>query len=615
MASITKYVKMLMRKGLKKDIAALDEAELGLATDTKEVFVGANGGNVQLAKQGDVNTLITDNGTNKDNITALFGDIRQRAINVMYPPPPLVAPKGDGVTDDRLAIQAIIDSGVAAIYFPNRVFIVSHNGQTYTGKGTGVGLKLRSNLKIFGPGTIKYKGGQAGNFALMANIDDSIENCHVREITLDGNKDNLNAGASVSNLVLFGAKNCSYKEVTSINASYCSLMIRGTDTKSNTIRDCKVDNSGYIGIQCQRHVGLKIINNTVYNSVDNGIDIEGNDSAGGLTNFGFGKKVIISGNEVDGANSGVFIESTGQTIIDGNHIFNVNVGVFVNRIDSGSYMTNINGNMIINMPWQATTIYHVGDRVVYNSKMFECTVAGTSSSTAPSHSSGTATDGTVTWVYVRSFSSNYGARFTNNVGESMFQNNFIKGFTHGIRCVSTASYLTIVNNTFSDIAKYLVSGAGGTNVLIYSQIGQNYYKGSQTSGFPKTATASSESPIYPNRFLNVGVTSAISLSGNAPLRDTYYRATAPNSSAGSGFSGAYAIFDGTDTKIYVPGSGVAAGEYVKVNGTFYYVSAVSSDVLTIKNASQVSGNYVTAANASYTVYIYRATEYNALIID
>lgn len=604
-----------MRKGLKADLTTLDEAEMGLATDTKEVFVGTGTGNVQLAKQEDVSTLLTDNGTNKGNITSLSGDIQQRAINVMYPPPPLVAPKGDGVTDDRVAIQAIIDSGAASIYFPDRVFIVSHNGQTYTGKGTGVGLKLRSNLRILGPGTIKYKGGQAGNFALMANVDDSIDNCHIREIKLDGNKDNLNAGASVSNLVLFGAKNCSYKEVTSINASYCSLMIRGTDTKSNIIRDCKVDNSGYIGIQCQRHVGLKVINNTIYNSGDNGIDIEGNDDTGGLTNLGFGKKVIISGNEVDGANSGVFIESTGQTIINGNHLFNVNVGVFVNRIDSGSYMNNINGNMIINMPWQASTIYRVGDRVVYNSKMFECTVAGTSSSTAPSHSSGTATDGTVTWLYIRSFSSNYGMRFTNNVGESMVQNNFIKGFTHGIRCVSTASYLTIVNNTFSDIAKYLVSGAGGTNVLIYSQIGQNYYKGAQASGFPKTATASTESPIYPNRFLNVGVTSAISLSGNAPLRDTYYRLTAPNSSAGTGFSGAYAIFDGTDTKIYVPGAGVAVGEYVKVNGTFYYVSAVSSDVLTIKNASQVSGNYVTATNASYTVYIYRATEYSALIID
>jgi hypothetical protein len=135
---------MLMRKGLKADLTTLDEAEMGLATDTKEVFVGTGTGNVQLAKQEDVSTLLTDNGTNKGNITSLSGDIQQRAINVMYPPPPLVAPKGDGVTDDRVAIQAIIDSGAASIYFPDRVFIVSHNGQTYTGKGTGVAQEQSS---------------------------------------------------------------------------------------------------------------------------------------------------------------------------------------------------------------------------------------------------------------------------------------------------------------------------------------------------------------------------------------------------------------------------------------------------------------------------------------
>ncbi|MGG4434626.1 right-handed parallel beta-helix repeat-containing protein [Priestia megaterium] len=552
---------------------------------------------------------------NKDDIGNLSSNLNDRGINIMYPPPPLVAAKGDGLTDDRLVIQAIIDSGVDAIYIPNHTFVVSHNGQTYTGKGTGVGLKLRSNLKIYGTGTIKYKENQAGNFAVMANVDDSIENCHVEGITIDGNSSNLKAGASVSNLVLFGAKNCSYKDVKSKNASYCGLMIRGAGTQYNTVQNCKVEDSGYIGIQCQRHVGLKVQNNVIRNSVDNGIDIEGNDDVGGLTNLGFGKQVIITGNLVDSANSGVFIESTGQTIISNNHLYNVNVGVFINRIDSGSYMNNITGNTIINMPWQATSIYRVGDRVVYNSKMFECTVGGTSSTTAPSHATGTATDGTVTWLYIRSFASNYGMRFTNNVGESNVQNNFIKGFTHGIRMVSTVSYLVITNNTFSDIAKYLVSGAGGTNILIYSQIGQNYYKGSQSNGFPKTATASTESPIYPNRFLNVGIVSAISLSGNAPLRDTYYRTSVPTNNTRAGFNSAYAIFDGTDTKVYVPNASIVAGEYLKINGTFYYVSANSNDEITIKNSSQVSGDYTSSVNGNYTVYVHRSTEYSALIID
>jgi len=152
---------------------------------------------------GNLNTQLARTETNLDG----------RGINIKYPPAPFVGAKGDGVTDDRLAIQAIIDSGVDAIYIPEGTFVVSHDGVTYDGKGTGVGLKLRSNLKIYGTGTIKYKGGQGGSFAVLANVDDYIENCHIEGITIDGNKDNLNPNASVSNIVLFGANNCSFKEL------------------------------------------------------------------------------------------------------------------------------------------------------------------------------------------------------------------------------------------------------------------------------------------------------------------------------------------------------------------------------------------------------------------
>lgn len=50
--------------------------------------------------------------------------------------------------------------------------------------------------------------------------------------------------------------------------------------------------------------------------------------------------------------------------------------------------------------WVATTAYTVNSLVSSGGKVYKCTVAGTSSSTAPTHTSGTATDGTVTWQYV-----------------------------------------------------------------------------------------------------------------------------------------------------------------------------------------------------------------------
>jgi hypothetical protein len=53
-----------------------------------------------------------------------------------------------------------------------------------------------------------------------------------------------------------------------------------------------------------------------------------------------------------------------------------------------------------NTAWAATTAYTLNQLVNANGKVYKCTVAGTSGSTAPSHTTGTATDGTVTWTYV-----------------------------------------------------------------------------------------------------------------------------------------------------------------------------------------------------------------------
>lgn len=50
--------------------------------------------------------------------------------------------------------------------------------------------------------------------------------------------------------------------------------------------------------------------------------------------------------------------------------------------------------------WVASTAYTVGKQVNVNNNVYECTVAGTSGTTAPSHTSGEAVDGTVTWKYI-----------------------------------------------------------------------------------------------------------------------------------------------------------------------------------------------------------------------
>ena len=95
---------MLMRKGLKADIKTLDEAEIGLATDTKEIFVGTSTGNVQLAKQADVQA-------NRDRIKNYRVDIMVDYKAV-----------GDDVVDDGAKIQQAItdvfNAGGGTVFFP-----------------------------------------------------------------------------------------------------------------------------------------------------------------------------------------------------------------------------------------------------------------------------------------------------------------------------------------------------------------------------------------------------------------------------------------------------------------------------------------------------------------
>jgi hypothetical protein len=51
--------------------------------------------------------------------------------------------------------------------------------------------------------------------------------------------------------------------------------------------------------------------------------------------------------------------------------------------------------------WEGTHVYEVADKILTTAQRnYECTVGGTSGGTAPSHTTGTATDGGVTWLYL-----------------------------------------------------------------------------------------------------------------------------------------------------------------------------------------------------------------------
>jgi len=63
-------------------------------------------------------------------------------------------------------------------------------------------------------------------------------------------------------------------------------------------------------------------------------------------------------------------------------------------------------------PWAETRSYQLDDTVYFGRNKYTCTVAGTTGTTAPTHTSGTATDNSVTWTYTSTYDPLYNyARF------------------------------------------------------------------------------------------------------------------------------------------------------------------------------------------------------------
>jgi hypothetical protein len=170
--------KIRFKRGLKTNLPVLDEGEPAFTTDTEEFFIGSQTGNIEFAKQSDLdetNAQVTANtnsinnlvntdtnaevidarstystlGGRLDNLDSEVGtntsqiesvneqladrstDLMQRGINVKYPFGTNLTPaKGDGVTDDTSAIQAIINYAISInrkVFFPASNYLVNGN--------------------------------------------------------------------------------------------------------------------------------------------------------------------------------------------------------------------------------------------------------------------------------------------------------------------------------------------------------------------------------------------------------------------------------------------------------------------------------------------------------
>jgi len=288
MANIIKYAKLLMRKGLKADLSTLDEAELGLATDTKEVFVGANGGNVQLAKQtevesvkGDISTLQEDVSGNVDKIGILQTSVNDnttklvKTINKVNNTVALF--EAEEGTDITTALNNLIGTGNKYIKIQNGTFLIDASVGIVMQNNTTLEFSPNTVIKVIANNLESYNAIRIANVTNVKVINPRIIGDRYEHLGTTGEWGN--------GIHLRGAKNV---EIINPEVSNCwgdgiyisEMVVEKIPSENIVIRNPICDNNRRQGISVVSVKGLLIENpilkNTKGTAPATGMDIEPN---------------------------------------------------------------------------------------------------------------------------------------------------------------------------------------------------------------------------------------------------------------------------------------------------------------------------------------------------
>jgi hypothetical protein len=205
-----------------------------------------------LAAKANQSALDTTNTNVAANTTAL-SDIMSQVVNVKKPPAPLVGCKGDGVTDDTIAINNIIATVSSPyLYFPTGTYSVQYisfiNNIYLFGDGSNKTIIKRVNgynTSIFDT-THPEKGNLIGN---MASPLTSQNNVSIQGICFDGNVQNVvfdatsNLSNMFNNVQIYYMSNLVIKECKFINSIGDGLFLAGN--RNTIIENCYFDHCGY----------------------------------------------------------------------------------------------------------------------------------------------------------------------------------------------------------------------------------------------------------------------------------------------------------------------------------------------------------------------------------